>query len=55
MLNIADYNKTTLAGSMEVFEKFLKNMEATWKGKLIEQSGWCWHNFNSLIIHYIET
>ncbi|XP_064598395.1 LOW QUALITY PROTEIN: DNA primase small subunit-like [Liolophura sinensis] len=35
---IRDYKKTSLSGCMETFNKFVKNMEKTWKGKLIEQS-----------------
>ena len=36
---IADYKKTSLKPTIEVFETFLKKLENTWKGKLIEQSG----------------
>ena len=36
---IADYKKTSLKPTIEVFEMFLKKLENTWKGKLIEQSG----------------
>ncbi|XP_050418949.1 DNA primase small subunit [Patella vulgata] len=35
---VKDFKKTSLAASIEVFEKFLKNLEESWKGKLLEQS-----------------
>ena len=34
-----DYKRTSLKESLTVFENFLKKLEETWKGKLIEQSG----------------
>ncbi|KAL4217033.1 primase [Mactra antiquata] len=36
---IKDYKRTSMKGYMEIFDKFLTNLEKTWKGKLIEQSG----------------
>jgi hypothetical protein len=36
---ISDYKKTSLNTSMVIFEKFLKSLENTWKGKKIEESG----------------
>ncbi|VDI06890.1 DNA primase small subunit, partial [Mytilus galloprovincialis] len=36
---IKDYKKTSLAGSMVVFEKFLTSLENSWKGKKLEESG----------------
>ena len=36
---IADYKKTSMNPGVEVFEKFVIGLEATWKGKLLEQSG----------------
>ncbi|CAC5374632.1 PRI1 [Mytilus coruscus] len=35
---IKDYKKTSLAGSMAVFEKFLISLENSWKGKKLEES-----------------
>lgn len=35
---IKDYKKTSLNTSVAVFEKFLKSLESTWKGKMIEES-----------------
>lgn len=35
---IKDYKKTSLNTSMVIFEKFLKSLESTWKGKKIEES-----------------
>ena len=36
---ISDYKKTSLNTSMLIFEKFLKSLETTWKGKKLEESG----------------
>ncbi|XP_041374260.1 DNA primase small subunit-like [Gigantopelta aegis] len=35
---IKDYKRTSLGPTIDVFERFLKKLENTWKGKLIEQS-----------------
>ncbi|KAL5005670.1 hypothetical protein ScPMuIL_016828 [Solemya velum] len=35
---LKDYKRTSLNGSIQVFEKFLKKLENSWKGKLLEQS-----------------
>ena len=34
-----DYKKTSMKQSVDVFERFVTNLEKTWKGKLLEQSG----------------
>jgi DNA primase small subunit len=35
---VKDYKKTSLGEYMTVFEEFLKGLEKSWQGKLIEQS-----------------
>lgn len=37
-IRIQDYKKTSLNQSIEDFKDFLKKLEATWSGKLIEKS-----------------
>lgn len=34
-----DYKRTSMAASIEVFEQFVKKLEKSWRGKLIEESG----------------
>ena len=36
---IADFKKTSIGHSIQVFEKFVKELEKSWSGKLIEESG----------------
>ena len=36
---ILDYRLTSLKEGVEVFDKFVRKLESTWRGKLIEQSG----------------
>lgn len=36
---LKDYKKTSLLKSVNVFEEFLRNLENSWKGSRIKQSG----------------
>jgi DNA primase small subunit len=36
---LKDYKKTSLLKSVNIFEEFLRNLENTWKGSRIKQSG----------------
>jgi hypothetical protein len=36
---LKDYKKTSLLKSVNIFEEFLRNLEYTWKGNRIKNSG----------------
>jgi len=36
---LKDYKKTSLLKSVNIFEEFLRNLENSWKGSRIKQSG----------------
>lgn len=36
---LKDYKKTSLLKSVNIFEEFLRNLETSWKGSRIKQSG----------------
>jgi len=36
---LKDYKKTSLLKSVNIFEEFLRNLENSWKGSKIKQSG----------------
>lgn len=38
---VKDYKKTSMIKSVTVFNEFVRNLETTWKGKKIEESGKC--------------